>query len=90
MASIASKIKISSKLVFHSKPSIAFFESLMSIESIGSMIGKLKTAIKVEVFSAFEAIPATIVKVEEKPIAPSTTAVRYINKFCTGFPKKII
>ena len=50
---------------------MAFFESLMSIKSIGNITGKLKTAIKVEVFSAFEAMPATIVNVEEKPTAPS-------------------
>ncbi len=86
MASIASKVMISSVLILLSSPSIAFLASLIVIKSIGKIIGKLNTAINVALFSAFEAMPATSVRTEANPIAANRMQIKYSPTSATGFP----
>ena len=54
-----------------SKPSMAFFESLINTINNGIMIGKLRIAINVKLLFDLEAIAETIVNNEEKPKLPS-------------------
>ncbi|OMP13570.1 granzyme C-like protein [Corchorus olitorius] len=86
MASIASKIITSSRLSPLSRPSKAFFEIFININSIGIITGKLNTAINVALFSAFDAIPAIIVSVLANPIAPKMSAIKYKPTSPTGLP----
>lgn len=50
--------------------SVVAFDKLMSNRICGIRSGKLSTAVKVEVFFALEAIPATMVMVAEKLMTP--------------------
>lgn len=70
MALMAKRLKTLSALTDQSSPSMAFLEIRIAINKIGMITGKLKIAINVALFPAFEAIPETIVKLAEKPIAP--------------------
>ena len=49
-------------------------------------MGKLSTDINVAEFSPCAAIPATIVSVAEKPMAPKINERRYKGKLPTGLP----
>ncbi len=86
MASIDVKISISSKLNDLSNPSNAFFDIFIINNSMGIIIGKLNTAINIAEFSDFDAMLATKVKVEEKPIEPNTIVKMYIQLSKTGLP----
>ena len=48
----------------------------MAINRMGMMTGKLKIAINVALLPAFEAIPETMVRLAEKPMAPNTKLSR--------------
>lgn len=72
MAFIAKRVINLSALTDQSSPSMAFLETLIAIRRIGIMTGKLNIAIKVALLLAFEAIPDTMVRQAENPMAPNT------------------
>ena len=72
------------------KPSIAFFETLIKVIKKGIRSGKLRMAIKVKLFPAFDAIADTIVKADDKPPLPTINTIKNIGKSCTGLPMKIM
>ena len=76
MAFNAKSTKISSMLSPLSNPSIAFFDTLITIIIRGMIIGKLNIAISIPLFPAFEAILDTMVRVEENPTAPNRTTTK--------------
>ena len=73
---IAKRLRSLSLLTLQSSPSSAFLEMRMAIKSMGMITGKLKIAIKVALLPAFEAMPETMVRLAEKPIAPKTKLSR--------------
>lgn len=62
-------------LTERSKPSIAFLENFIKSIKRGTMMGKLKMAIKVELLLTLEAMAETIVRMVEKLKPPNTTAI---------------
>ncbi len=80
MTNTFNEIRIIIKLMFtdHASPSIAFFEKRMVVIKSGMMIGKLSTAMSVELLPAFDAIALTIESTEENPALPKTMARKYI------------
>lgn len=60
------KVKNSSVQASHPRPSIAIFDPLMAMSSVGITIGKLKMAMSVKLFPAFEAIIEFNVRAAEK------------------------
>jgi hypothetical protein len=70
---IAIKIAISLNETDLSRPSNAFFDSLMRTMSKGIIRGKLRIAIKAPPLPDFEAIPDIIVKTDAKLILPRRT-----------------
>ena len=67
-------------------PSIAFFESRMTIKIKGKMTGKLKTAMRLPLFGALEAIPEIMVKLDASPKEPRNIASRKRGKSRMGLP----
>ncbi len=88
MASIEANISISSKLFVKSRPSIAALEIFKIKRSKGIIIGNESMAISMALFSAFEAIPATRLRVEAKPMAPNMIQAVYQSLLATGLPIK--
>ena len=68
----------------HGNPIMAFLESLISRISKGIITGKLKTAIRVDLLLALDAIADVMLKVKENPILPNITATRYMPMFSMG------
>ena len=77
MTLIASNTTISLVLAALSRPSIAFRESLISTINRGIMAGKLKMAINVLLFPAFELIPEIMVNTLAKLMLPKITEIKY-------------
>lgn len=57
---------------------MAFFENRMVVISNGMSIGKLRTAINVELLPAFDAMALTIDRMVAKPALPSIIARKYM------------
>lgn len=74
---IASNTIISLMLAALSKPSIALRESLISTINSGMIAGKLKMAISVLLFPAFELMPEIIVNTLAKLMLPKMTEMKY-------------
>ena len=87
MILIAIRKMKSERLVNQSIPSMARLEILITINSIGSKTGKLNMAIRAELFDALDAIPLVMVKMLEKPNAPSRIVNKYNPISCTGLPR---
>ena len=58
------------------KPSIAFFETFISVIKNGINSGKLKIAIKVKLLPAFDAMADTIVNADDNPPLPTTKTIK--------------
>src|SRR5690554_8037371 len=84
---MASKISILSRLRSLSMPSMAFLEMLIAINKIGMTKGKLNMAIKVALLPAFDAMPDTMVRQEDKPTAPRIKFKTNIVWSWTGLPR---
>ncbi len=74
---IASNTIISLILAALSRPSIALRESLISTINSGMIAGKLKMAISVLLFPAFELMPEIMVNTLAKLILPKMTEMKY-------------
>ncbi len=83
---MAAKTIKSSNEAERSTPFNAFFEILMITSKTGNTIGKLKIAISVWLFLAFEAIADTIVIVNDNPIEPNSMTRRNKRTSSTGLP----
>jgi hypothetical protein len=64
----------------------AILETFIRVVSNGSMIGKLKIAIREKLLLALEAMAAIIVRIEASPKLPSIRAVRNNGILTTAFP----
>ncbi|MNL74417.1 hypothetical protein D3C87_2000540 [compost metagenome] len=81
---------ISSVLTERSSPSMAFLDSFIIAINTGITTGKLKIAIKVALFPAFEAIADIIVKAVAKLKLPITTHTKYKNRSPIGLLNTIL
>lgn len=84
---MANKVYISSRLTDQSKPSIAFLDNLIANNNKGIKTGKLRIAINVPLFWAFDAMAETKVKITEKPKMAINKPKLYKPKSWIGFPK---
>ena len=84
MEFIASKLTISSRLNDLSNPSSAFFVALIAVNRIAISTGKLRTAIKMLLLFALEAMPEMRLREAANPIEVSTSNVKKRRWSCTG------